>query len=140
MLKTLEKNVNRTKVTIAIKTNFCLQAYLILFIILFFFSTETVASEWSMKSSIKLRNQYDTNRSLTAAEHDSISAVSIIPDIKFSRNTEIIKSSITAKLQSTRYSDQNVRNTDVQLLDFKHKHKGLRNIFSINGRYRRPPH
>ena len=113
------------------------KVYFILFFILFIFSTEVLAAEWVMNSSIGLRNQYDTNRTLTTAPHDSVTGVSIIPSIDFAKNTEITRNRITARLQSSRYSDEDIRDSDVQILAFRHETKGLRNTFNITGNYRR---
>ena len=112
------------------------QVYFVPFIIFIVFSNEVLASEWSIKPRIELRNFYDTNRSLTTGPHDSMTGVSLIPSIDFNRDTDLTSNRITARLISTRYSDEDTRDRDVLNLGVRHKTKGLRNTFTIIGNYR----
>jgi len=113
-----------------------LKVYYALFSIVIY-SNEVLAAAWSIDSDVGLRNQYDTNRSLTTASHDSVSGVSLIPRIDVSRETETSRNRITARLLSTRYSDKNVKDTDVQFLAADYLTKGLRNSFRIKADYQR---
>jgi len=93
------------------------------------------ASEWSATADINFRNQYDSNRSLTTADHESTSSSSLIPTVNFLRQTDVSTNNIIARVQASRFSDDTIQDANTQRLDYRFKYKGLRSTFKINGKY-----
>ncbi len=93
------------------------------------------ASEWSATAKINFRNQYDSNRSLTTADHESTSTSSLIPTVNFLRQTDVSTNNIIARVQASRFSDDTIQDANTQRLDYRFKYKGLRSSIKIKGKY-----
>jgi hypothetical protein len=76
----------------------------------------SLAAEWSFQPSIGLSSGRDDNATLTTGTHESVTAVSIYPRMKWAKTTETSAVNLDIFLSATEYSGDQVPDTDAQTL------------------------
>ena len=76
----------------------------------------SLAAEWSFQPSIGLATGHDDNATLTTGAHESVTAVSIYPRMKWAKTTETSAVNLDIFLSATEYSGDQVPDTDSQTL------------------------
>ena len=76
----------------------------------------SLAAEWSFQPSIGLATGRDDNATLTTGAHESVTAVSIYPRMKWAKTTETSAVNLDLLLSATEYSGNQVPDTDAQTL------------------------
>jgi len=117
-----------TRLTISLIT-YCL---LCLFCLLA--TSQVDAAEYSFKSDISARTEYDDNIFVTNTDHNSVTALTLIPSIDGVIKEAQWQADINAHIQSNNYSDHNLNSND-KFFDLTGKYNGERNIFSLNANY-----
>lgn len=107
-----------TKVLLLVRQSFWDMTTLLLIGVLsiFFLPRISLAAEWSFEPSIGLATSHDDNATLTTGAHESATAVSIYPRMKWGKTTETSAVNIDLRLSATEYSGNQVPDTDTQTL------------------------
>jgi hypothetical protein len=95
------------------------------------------ADQWSAIPAVQFRTEYDDNRSLTTDSPVSVWAATVSPWLDLSRATPTSSTDVGARLVFNRYSDENVRDTDVQFVTLDQRIKTRLNRFGLDGSYKR---
>lgn len=96
------------------------------------------AAEWSLAPSINVEVGRNDNPTLTTGSSDTVSVVSFSPQIKMGRKTETSNVDLNLLLDATKYSGDEVPDTDTQILSFSSLLRTTeRTEWSLNGELRR---
>ena len=85
----------------------------------FFLPRSSLAAELSFEPSIGLASSRDDNATLTTGAHESVTAVSIYPRMKWAKTTETSAVNLDLLLSATEYSGNQVPDTNTQILTIK---------------------
>jgi len=105
-----------------------------LLLICLLFSNAAYGAQWIITPSISLRDSYDNNRALTANTHRSVTAVALNPAIEMKRKTPLTQSNFRARYQTTKYSKDEIRDTNFQTYQFKFNRQGEKNNIKLNSK------
>jgi hypothetical protein len=92
------------------------------------------AVQYAIESDMAARAEYDDNIFLTSGPHDSVYALTVIPEAKVVAKEANWETFLIGKLRSNNYSDHNLDSNDVYL-DLSGKYQSERNIYSLSGAY-----
>jgi len=100
--------------------------------------SNSFAAEWSVTPRVHFGGQYDDNRTLSTSTTKEIAGSTITPGVSFNRVNPNSAASIGARAQFTQYSDNEIRDTNVQYLIFNtHYRPQPQSIWRMNGSLRR---
>jgi hypothetical protein len=98
----------------------------------------SLAAQWSFEPTIGLASSRDDNPTLTTSAHESATAVSIYPRMKWGRTTETSAVNIDAQVSATEYSGDQVPDTDSQALTLNsYVQSTERTKWGLDSEYRR---
>jgi hypothetical protein len=106
-------------------------------LILMTVSCASYADEWSMTPSIQIRDQYDDNIYLSAGSPISVWGGSVSPLLDIERRTAASAFGVGGRLIFNRYSEDTVRDTNIQLLTFTGRSDARNSRFRLTGFYKR---
>jgi hypothetical protein len=98
------------------------------------FSFKVNAVRYAIESDVSARAEYNDNIFLTSEPHDSVYALTVIPEAKMVAKEANWETFLNGKLRSNNYSDHNLDSNDVYL-DLSGKYQSERNIYSLGGAY-----
>jgi hypothetical protein len=95
------------------------------------------ADEWSATPSLQVRGQYDDNINLSVASPISVWGASVSPLLDLRKRTATSDYGLGGRLIFNRYSDDSVRDTNIQMLTFTGRSSTRLSRFGLAGSYRR---
>ncbi len=95
------------------------------------------ADEWSLTPSVQLRNQYDDNIFLSVDDPVSTWGGSLSPLIDLRKRTTTGFLGVGARLIFDRYAEDEIRDTNLQLLTFSGRSNTRLSRYDLTGSYRR---
>lgn len=100
-------------------------------------SSTGYGDEWSVVPSVQVRAQHDDNSNMSVSDPTSVWGASVSPLLDLRRRTAASTVGLGGRLIFNRYSEDSVRDTNIQLLTFNGRSNTRLSRFGLNGSYRR---
>lgn len=107
-------------------------------IVMTMISLNSLAAEWSITPTVRFGGEYSDNIFLSSANPINTTSTNLTPEVRFNRANPNSAASIGARAQFRQYSDEELRDTNVQFLTLRsHYRSQQRSIWRLNGVLRR---